>query len=98
VRDFVSVKGEWDMNRTSDFREKEVINIKDGRRLGFVCDVEINLESGKIEAIVIPGDRRWFGLVGKDDEYVIPWDRIKKIGEDIILVELDDRYIRKHFE
>ncbi|HPD01601.1 MAG TPA: YlmC/YmxH family sporulation protein [Acetivibrio sp.] len=86
------------MNRTSDFREKEVINIKDGRRLGFVCDVEINLESGKIEAIVIPGDRRWFGLVGKDDEYVIPWDRIKKIGEDIILVELDDRYIRKHFE
>jgi YlmC/YmxH family sporulation protein len=86
------------MNRTSDFREKEVINIKDGRRLGFVCDVEINLESGKIEAIVIPGDRRWFGLVGKDDEYVIPWDRIKKIGEDIILVELDDRFIRKRFE
>lgn len=86
------------MNRTSDFREKEVINVKDGRRLGFVCDVEINLQSGKIEAIVIPGDRRWFGLVGKDDEYVIPWDRIKKIGEDIILVELDDRFIRKYFE
>ncbi|NLP13562.1 MAG: YlmC/YmxH family sporulation protein [Clostridium sp.] len=86
------------MNRTSDFREKEVINVKDGRRLGFVCDVEINLQSGKIEAIVIPGDRRWFGLVGKDDEYVIPWDRIKKIGEDIILVELDDRFVRKYFE
>ena len=86
------------MNRTSDFWEKEVINTKDGRRLGFVCDVEINLESGKIEAIVIPGGRSWFGFVGKDDEYVIPWDRIKKIGEDIILVDLDDRFIRKHFD
>jgi YlmC/YmxH family sporulation protein len=95
---FVSIMGKRDMNRTSDFREKEVINVKDGRRLGFVCDVEINLQSGKIEAIVIPGDRRWFGLVGKDDEYVIPWDRIKKIGEDIILVELDDRFVRKYFE
>jgi len=39
------------MNRTSDFREKEVINIKDGRRLGFVSDVEINLQSGRIEAM-----------------------------------------------
>lgn len=44
------------MNRTSDFRQKEVININDGKRLGFVCDVEINLNSGKLESIVIPGE------------------------------------------
>ncbi|HOM02863.1 MAG TPA: YlmC/YmxH family sporulation protein [Acetivibrio sp.] len=86
------------MNRTSDFREKEVINIKDGRRLGFVGDVEINLQSGKVEAIVIPSGRSLLGLIGKDNECVIPWEKIKKIGEDIILVEMDDRFIRKHFD
>jgi len=78
------------MNRTSDFREKEVINIKDGRRLGFVSDVEINLQSGR--------RGRLLGLIGRDNECVIPWEKIKKIGEDIILVEMDDRFIRKHFE
>ncbi|NLI57819.1 MAG: YlmC/YmxH family sporulation protein [Clostridium sp.] len=81
------------MNRTSDFRQKEVININDGKRLGFVCDVEINLNSGKLESIVIPGGNRLFGILGKDSEYVIPWERIKKIGEDIILVEIDERLI-----
>jgi len=39
-----------------------------------------------------------FGLIGKEKDYVIPWDRIKKIGEDIILVDMDERYFRKHFE
>ncbi|MFZ5987471.1 MAG: YlmC/YmxH family sporulation protein [Bacillota bacterium] len=86
------------MNRTSDFRQKEVINIKDGRRLGFVCDVEINLDTGRLEAIVIPGGGRLFGLIGRDNDYVIPWEKIKKIGEDIILVDMDERFMRKHFE
>ena len=86
------------MNRSSDFRQKEVINIADGRRLGFIGDVEINLEDGRIEAIVIPGSSRLFGLIGKESELVIPWDRIRKVGEDIILVEMDDRFMRKYFD
>ncbi len=85
------------MNRTADFRQKEVINMSDGKRLGFVCDVEINLESGKLDAIVIPGEGRIFGLFGKDNEYVIPWSKIKKIGEDIILVEFDERNVRRDY-
>ena len=76
------------MNRTSDFKQKEVININDGRRMGFVCDVEIDLDSGRLEAIIIPGEGRIFGLFGRVNDYVIPWDRIKKIGEDIILVDV----------
>lgn len=86
------------MNRSSDFRQKEVINVADGRRLGFISDVEINLEDGKIEAIIIPGSGRLFGLIGKDSELVIPWDRIRKVGEDIILVEMEDRFMRKYFD
>ena len=61
--------------------------------LVFVCDVEIDLKSGRLESIVIPGGNRLFGILGKDSEYIIPWERIKKIGEDIILVEIDERLI-----
>lgn len=86
------------MNRSSDFRQKEVINMSDGKRLGFVSDVEIDLDTGKIDAIILPGVGKLFGLLGKDNEFAIPWEKIKKIGEDIILVDLDDRYIRKYFD
>lgn len=86
------------MCRTAELKQKEVINLSDGRRLGFVSDVEINMEDGRLEAIIIPGPGRLFGLIGKDGEAVIPWSGIKKIGEDIILVELEERFIRKYFE
>lgn len=85
------------MSRTIDLKQKEVINITDGRRIGFVNDVEFDLDSGKIDAIIIPGSSRLFGLIGKEDEFVIPWEKIRKIGEDIILVDLDERFIKKYF-
>lgn len=86
------------MNRSSDFRQKEVINVSDGRRLGFVSDVEIDLEQGKIDAIILPGVGKLFGFLGKESEFIIPWDKIVKIGEDIILVDLDERFIRRNFD
>jgi len=86
------------MNRASDFRQKEVINVSDGRRLGFVSDIEIDLESGKIDAVILPGVGKLFGFLGKDNEFVIPWEKIVRIGEDIILVDLDERYIRRYFD
>lgn len=75
------------MYRAGELRQKEVINILDGSRLGFVSDVEVSLEKGEIEAIVVPGKAKLFNF-GKNSDYVIKWDKIKKIGEDIILVEL----------
>jgi len=86
------------MYRTNDLRQKEVINISDGRRLGFLSDVEIDLENGRIDAIVVPGGGRLFGIIGKDSEFIIPWERVKKIGEDIILVDMDERFMRKYFD
>ena len=85
------------LSRTIDLKQKEVINISDGRRIGFVSDVEIDLDSGKIDAIIIPASGRLFGLIGKEDEFVIPWEKIRKIGEDIILVDLDERFMKKYF-
>ena len=69
------------MYRASELRQKEVINISDGRRVGFVNDVEINFDEGVIEALVIPGGGKMFGLLGRDDEFIIPWNRIKKSGK-----------------
>lgn len=86
------------MNRTGDLKQKEVINMSDGKRLGFVFDIEINLEDGRIEAIILPGTGKLFGIIGKDNEIVIPWDRVRIIGEDTILVDIDERSLRKIFE
>jgi len=70
-----------------DLRQKEVINLSDGARYGFVSDLEINEEEGKILALIIPGPGRVLGVFGRDQEYRIPWEMINKIGEDIILVD-----------
>lgn len=77
------------MCRIYDFRQKEVINISDGRRLGYIYDVEIDEESGRINSAIVPVSGKVLGIFGKDNEYVIPWEKIKKIGEDIVLVETD---------
>ena len=66
---------------------KEVICISDGRRLGFVCDVQVEVPEGKVCAIIVPGPSRLLGLAGSREDYVIPWDCIRKIGPDIVLVD-----------
>lgn len=71
----------------SELKTKEVINISDGARLGFISDVEVNLEEGKITAITVPGAYRLMGFLGKDDDVIIKWENIKKIGDDIIIIE-----------
>ncbi|HHW17705.1 MAG TPA: YlmC/YmxH family sporulation protein [Firmicutes bacterium] len=83
------------MIRASDLAMREVINTTDGRRLGNIVDVELDLSTGKILAVVVPGQAKAFGIFGRGDDYVIPWENIKKIGEDVILVELSDRYMRR---
>jgi len=66
---------------------KEVISVSDGTRLGYVQDVEIQLETGKVSAIVIPGRLRLLGLLGREQDVVIPWEKIQRVGDDIILVD-----------
>ena len=72
-----------------DFKHKEVINICDGKRLGFVQDVCADLESGRITSIIVPGGtNRFMSLFSTSNDIVIPWDRIKCISDDLILVEI----------
>ena len=73
--------------RVTDLSCKEVVCICDGSRLGFVCDVEVTVPDGQVCAIVVPGKCKFFGLWGRIDDYVIPWDAIRRVGDDIILVD-----------
>lgn len=74
-------------SRITKLRDKEVIDIRSGTRYGYVGDLEIDLETGKVSALVIPGRLRLFGLLGREREQVFPWGAVQRIGEDIILVE-----------
>ena len=71
-----------------DFKHKEVININDGRRLGFVQDVTADLESGVITSIIVPGNTKLFNMFSGNNDIIIPWQNIRCIGDDVILVEI----------
>lgn len=71
-----------------DFRHKEVVNINNGKRLGFVQDVCANLETGRITSIIVPGGKKLMSIFAKEDDIVIEWEKIKCIGDDIILVDI----------
>lgn len=75
------------VNRFSLLRRKEVINICDGCRLGYVGDMEIKIPEGDVKAIIVFGPCRFFGLFGRGEDYYIPWDCVQKFGSDIILVD-----------
>ena len=78
------------MVKISDLRMREVINVMNGKRLGLIKDIEIDLEAGRIKSVVLPGNGKVLGLFGKNDDVVVPWQKIKKLGMDVILVELAD--------
>ncbi len=71
-----------------DFKHKEVINIIDGKRLGYVQDVCADLETGTITHIIVPGSNKLMNFFTQNNNIVIPWKNVKCIGEDIILVEI----------
>ena len=73
--------------RIAELQYKEVIDISDGTRYGFVDDVELDPELGAVESIVVAGRPRFFGLLGREPDQVFPWSCVKRFGEDIILVD-----------
>ena len=73
--------------KISDLRNKDVIEAKDGKKLGYINDIEIDIDRGRVEAIIIPAERRLFSLFSHQDETILNWAQIRKIGVDVILVE-----------
>lgn len=75
--------------RIIEMRNKEVISLKDGTRLGCVCDVEIDTCSGQLASIIIYGKPKFLGLLGREPDIVIPWEEIEVFGDETILVSCE---------
>ena len=78
--------------RVSELRYKEIIDVADGCRYGFVGDAEVDLETGEVTQLIVPGRLRLFGLLGRWEDAVFPWSSVRRIGADTILV---DRGLRR---
>lgn len=74
--------------RFAELQYKEIIDITSGTRYGFVSDVELDLDHGSIESVIIRGRPRLWGLLGREPDAVFPWPAVRRVGEDIILVDV----------
>jgi len=77
--------------RMCDLVGKEIVNIYNGARLGVVgeSDLTIDTESGEILSIILPRKNNLINLWVDRQQLVIPWEAVKKIGSEVIIVELD---------
>ena len=78
------------MLKISDLRDKEVINLYNGQRLGYIYDFDINMEKGILSGVIIPAEGRVLSFFSKNHDIYISWNQIVKIGTDTILVNLKD--------
>ncbi|AEH48674.1 YlmC/YmxH family sporulation protein [Parageobacillus thermoglucosidasius] len=78
------------MVRISEFQTKDVVNVANGKKLGNIGDIDIDLETGQIQSLIILGAGKVLGLFGREEETVIPWQNIVKVGADVILVRLHE--------
>lgn len=76
------------MARGIDFKQKEVVSLNEGKILGFVVDVQADFITGEINSIIVAKTGKIFGNIMGKNNLTIPWEKIKKIGEDVILVEI----------
>ncbi len=74
--------------RIAELKDRQVVCVSDGTVLGMVGDIELDTESGRLTAIVIYGKQKAFGILGREDDLVIPWSEIEVIGSETILVRL----------
>ncbi|MGN1401748.1 MAG: YlmC/YmxH family sporulation protein [Bacillus sp. (in: firmicutes)] len=82
------------MVRISDFQVKDIVNLADGKRLGNLHDLEVDINTGRVLSLIISGSGKWPSLFQREDEIIIPWSKIKKIGKDIIFVDNEVRPLR----
>ncbi|WP_337956102.1 YlmC/YmxH family sporulation protein [Desulforamulus ruminis] len=74
--------------KATQLETKDIVNLSDGARLGPIKDLHIDLETGRVVALVLQAPRKYFGLMRSGRDLVIPWDQVKKFGLDTVLVDL----------
>ncbi|MTI70014.1 MAG: YlmC/YmxH family sporulation protein [Firmicutes bacterium] len=72
---------------------KEIVNLNDGGRLGVIADSDLIIDekTGRILALLVPDNRSQISLFKDRSEIEIPWELIRKIGNDMIIIELDEK-------
>ncbi len=83
------------INRIADLKNKQLVCMGDGTVLGFLGDVEFDIETGKITSFIIYGRLRLFGLLGREEDIRIPFEEISVIGNETILVSCSFRWQEK---
>ena len=66
--------------------KKDVVQLGSGAKLGRADDLELEVSSAQVQGLILRGRPRWFGLLGREEDLIIPWRQIETIGEDVILV------------
>ncbi len=84
--------------RLQDLRYREVINTRTGERLGYVNDVLLDAATGRVTALVVPGKAKMLGILGREDDYLLPWTGISRLGEDYVLVDGTEPIKRRRAE
>lgn len=84
--------------RLSDLTGKEVINLSDGARLGFIeeCELIFDGRSGRINALLLPKRGVLSAIIGGERTHTVPWPTIRRIGDEVIIVDLDNAFERMH--
>lgn len=76
--------------RSGELQRKEILNLEDGARIGYADHLVIELDTATVQALVVCGRRRLFGLLGREPDLAIPWSDVELIGEDIIFTRIRD--------
>ncbi|NLJ99336.1 MAG: YlmC/YmxH family sporulation protein [Tissierellia bacterium] len=74
----------------NDLGGKELVNLNNGERLGIIadCDIIVDIKTGKLLTLLVPERRLQFSIFGQSEHKEIPWDSIRKIGNDMVIVEI----------
>jgi len=79
----------------TDMRRKEVVNLNTGTKYGAVNDFIIDTKTAQIVSLSVGGRAKFFGLFGKEEDYIINWQDIVTIGGDVILVNCEPSVCKK---
>ena len=77
--------------RISDLRNREIVNLSDGRKLGIFDDLEIDTSKGVVKALIITGSSGFLGFFQQEQDSIIPWGKVVKIGQDVIIADLSSK-------
>lgn len=86
------------MGRLGDLKKKTVINVLDGRKIGYICDADVDLEEGSIKGLMVRVSPSYWSSGGKNREVIIPFDRVVRAGGDVVLVRAEMQNILRFLE